>query len=647
MRPRRPRTETYHKGYSSRAALGATNYLTTVTGGGLVLPSSGLVFKALASNGLVDTIGKSIAEVYPLTDPALRSIISADGGATKRDDAEIVTLALASPLLNGSTMCGSAEEGIVFYNYLTIPVAAPATVLTKACRCLGATYTPPTGPDQFTITDQTGVELSTLTTSAPVTVEGLLVSAAISVTGGAYRLNGAGDFVATPGIWSPGDTFEAQRLADDDYETTVNAVVSINGVSDTFAVTTKQEATPKLIFDTKNNTLNDSLGVGLAYSTAAGQVPNLTGGVQSSSTPPVDVSGFYAGGAFTNLSSTPDAAAGGSINTNQTDAFGGSTAIALVNSEASESHFIYSGTTNYVSGTTYTFSALVKAGTQRYIQLTAPGAQFVSKYANFDLQDGVVGSLSAGSTSSITSYGNGWFLVSWTVAAAANGVGYSNMFVSVPAATSVRLSVYSAGAAATMFSASNFMCVASAYQYPCVPRSQSIVSTIGTSTGNGVSVPLSGSDKATALGAAFSGGAISAVVPIKFGASSAQITADTNLVAVKNAVVDFLYVADGGVFKSTDSAGNTASVTVASGWTRYEKLTAYIKGSGATFKIGYRKYGESSITWGTPATFSGSFSPDTLRLAYTSAVPNTFKGVLIYSSDIADATLLADEVTYV
>lgn len=187
----------------------------------------------------VDTIGLTISELYPLVDPALRSIISADGGTTKRANEEIVTLALAHADLNRSTMCGSAEGGIVFYPYLTTPVAAPATVLTRACRHLGATYTPPTGPDQFTITDQTGVELSTMITSASVTVTGCTVSVAISVTGLAYRLNGAGSFVTTPGIWSPGDTVEVQRLSDDDYEQPASGSLNINGVSDTFSITTR------------------------------------------------------------------------------------------------------------------------------------------------------------------------------------------------------------------------------------------------------------------------------------------------------------------------------------------------------------------------------------------------------------------------
>ena len=212
-----------------------------LTGWGLRLPSEGLIFKAVTP-GLVDDIGLLIAELYPLVDPALRSIISADGGATMRDAAEIVTLALASSLLNGSTMVGSETDGVAFYNYLTTPVVAPAITLTRACKYLGATYTPPTGPDPFAIVDQTGVELSTMITSAPVTVEGLLVSAAISVTGGAYRLNSTGDFVTTPGIWSPGDTFEVQRLSGDDYEVATTAVVTINGVSETFTITTRANA---------------------------------------------------------------------------------------------------------------------------------------------------------------------------------------------------------------------------------------------------------------------------------------------------------------------------------------------------------------------------------------------------------------------
>jgi len=95
------------------------------------IPRTDLLFYARYP-GLVDTIGLSIAVVYPQVDPALRSIISADGGTTWRDGAEIVTLALASPLLNAEGLIGSAEWGIVMY-----ASSATEATLTRARRVVG------------------------------------------------------------------------------------------------------------------------------------------------------------------------------------------------------------------------------------------------------------------------------------------------------------------------------------------------------------------------------------------------------------------------------------------------------------------------------------------------------------------------------
>jgi hypothetical protein len=121
------------------------------------VPRSGLLMLLLKRNGSVtDTIGLSIAELYPLVDPALRTIISADGGATKRDDADIVTAALASSLLNASTMVGSEDEGIAFYAYLITPFS----ILSRASRFLKGTWVAPSAPTAFTFTDATGVILS-------------------------------------------------------------------------------------------------------------------------------------------------------------------------------------------------------------------------------------------------------------------------------------------------------------------------------------------------------------------------------------------------------------------------------------------------------------------------------------------------------
>ena len=69
-----------------------------------------------------------------------------------------------------------------------------------------------------------------------------------------------------------------------------------------------------------------------------------------------------------------------------------------------------------ISGTTYTKSIFVKSGTQRYFQIVF-GSPFSSKFANFDTQDKVAATVSAGVTTSVTDCGNGWFRYSASVAA--------------------------------------------------------------------------------------------------------------------------------------------------------------------------------------------------------------------------------------
>ncbi len=113
---------------------------------GLTLPARDSVLMLIKSvNGeMVDTIGKSISELYPLVDPALRSIISADGGATRRADADIVSLALASPSLNLGTLFSNAAGEIVLYAYDTADA-----VLTRAYRWARQVYVAPDITDFF------------------------------------------------------------------------------------------------------------------------------------------------------------------------------------------------------------------------------------------------------------------------------------------------------------------------------------------------------------------------------------------------------------------------------------------------------------------------------------------------------------------
>lgn len=98
-----------------------------------------------------------------------------------------------------------------------------------------------TTPDQFTFTDQSGVALSSTITSAPITVVGIDAPATITVTGGTYDINGSGTFVSTAGTVNNGDTVRARHTSSASYLTTVNTVVTIGGVSDTFGSQTQSE----------------------------------------------------------------------------------------------------------------------------------------------------------------------------------------------------------------------------------------------------------------------------------------------------------------------------------------------------------------------------------------------------------------------
>jgi hypothetical protein len=61
------------------------------------------------------------------------------------------------------------------------------------------------------------------------------------VTGGTYDINGSGSFVSTEGTVNNDDTVRARGTSSGSFSTTVNVVVTIGGVSDTFSITTLAE----------------------------------------------------------------------------------------------------------------------------------------------------------------------------------------------------------------------------------------------------------------------------------------------------------------------------------------------------------------------------------------------------------------------
>jgi hypothetical protein len=80
-------------------------------------------------------------------------------------------------------------------------------------------------------------------------------------------------------------------------------------------------------------------------------------------------------------------------------------------------HGLSSGVISFTSGTTYTFSAFAKNAPsgRGFIQLYGfqLGAAAANVFANFNLNTGVVGTATGG-TSAITNYGNGWYRCTFT-----------------------------------------------------------------------------------------------------------------------------------------------------------------------------------------------------------------------------------------
>ncbi len=139
-----------------------------------------------------------------------------------------------------------------------------------------------TTPDAFAFTDQTDVTINSLRTSDAVTLMGINSATPISVTGGSFSING-GPFVSTPDTVFVGDMVTVQHTASASFNSTVDTVLTVGGVSDTFSSTTEVEDTTPDAFaftdqtDVAVNSLrtSDTITVAGINSTAA---ISVTGG---------------------------------------------------------------------------------------------------------------------------------------------------------------------------------------------------------------------------------------------------------------------------------------------------------------------------------------------------------------------------------
>jgi hypothetical protein len=94
-------------------------------------------------------------------------------------------------------------------------------------------------PDNFVLPDISGVGRSTTVVSdPPVPIVGLTAAATITVANGEYSING-GAFTSSPGSITNGQTVRVRHTSSPSYNTTVNTVLTVGGVADTFSSTTE------------------------------------------------------------------------------------------------------------------------------------------------------------------------------------------------------------------------------------------------------------------------------------------------------------------------------------------------------------------------------------------------------------------------
>jgi len=95
------------------------------------------------------------------------------------------------------------------------------------------------------------------------------------------------------------------------------------------------------------------------------------------------------------------------------------TADSLIESSATGEHYIATSAVSFTSGSLYTFSCYVKPNGRNWFRLSFTNSAFpaLERFAYFDVQNGVVGTVAPNITAAITSVGNGWYRCSISRAA--------------------------------------------------------------------------------------------------------------------------------------------------------------------------------------------------------------------------------------
>jgi hypothetical protein len=106
---------------------------------------------------------------------------------------------------------------------------------------------------------------------------------------------------------------------------------------------------------------------------------------------------------------------------------------------ASGSHYL-AQIVSATSGVAYTQSVFAKKGTNDFIQILGTAVIYdANSWANFDLENGVVGTMGSSATATITDFGNGWYRCTMTATATATASGAGFLLWLITSATSARV----------------------------------------------------------------------------------------------------------------------------------------------------------------------------------------------------------------
>lgn len=220
--------------------------------------AAGIIHRALVLAGYLsgtlvapDTVADAFA-IPAKTGQAASSTVTSDAVAIAGIDASTAWVVTGGTVTGGTAIrsytggsIGTVTNGQSLTVALTSSGAASTTTSAKlTAGGKAATFSVTTAaqatdttPDAFAFTDVSSAALSTVTESNTITVAGINAAAPISVTGGEYAKNG-GAWTTASGTVVLGDTLKVRATSSGSASTTVNVVLTIGGVSDTFSVTT-------------------------------------------------------------------------------------------------------------------------------------------------------------------------------------------------------------------------------------------------------------------------------------------------------------------------------------------------------------------------------------------------------------------------